>query len=253
MEFTGQIALVTGASRGIGRDIALELARQGADVAVLATTEAGAESTATDVRALGRKALALAGRVDVAADVTRVFDETRARLGPVRLLVNNAGISQPVSLFDMTEDNWDMHMDVNAKSVFLCAQAAARQMRDHGGGNIVNISSIVGQNAFPQTLGYCASKAAVNHMTRVLAIELARHDIRVNCVAPGYIRTDLIDRLAEEGKFALDALQKRTPQRRLGTGEDVAKAVAYVASSAAAFMTGQTLVLDGGWTAYGYL
>ena len=254
MRFQHSIALVTGASRGIGRDIALALAREGADVAVTATTPDGAADTAAAIRALGRRALALACRVERAADVTATFAAVLEGLGPVDLLVNNAGLSSPVPLLEMSEDNWDQHMDVNAKSVFLCSQAAVRQMRDAGrGGNIVNIGSIVGQNAIPQTLGYCASKAAVDHMTRVLAIELARHRIRVNCVAPGYIRTDLIDGLVRDGKLTLDVLERRTPQRRLGSGEDVARAVLYVASDDAAFMTGQVVTVDGGWTAYGYL
>jgi len=254
MRFQHSIALVTGASRGIGRDIALALAREGADVAVTATTPDGAADTAAAIRALGRRALALACRVERAADVTATFAAVLEGLGPVDLLVNNAGLSSPVPLLEMSEENWDQHMDVNAKSVFLCSQAAVRQMRDAGrGGNIVNIGSIVGQNAIPQTLGYCASKAAVDHMTRVLAIELARHRIRVNCVAPGYIRTDLIDGLVRDGKLTLDVLERRTPQRRLGSGEDVARAVLYVASDDAAFMTGQVVTVDGGWTAYGYL
>lgn len=254
MRFPDRIALVTGASRGIGRDIALALAREGADVAVTATSAGGAADTAAAIRALGRRAVALACRVESATEVTATFAAVREALGPVDLLVNNAGISAPVPLLDMTEENWDRHMDVNAKSVFLCSQAAVRHMRDAGrGGSIVNIGSIVGQNAIPQTLGYCASKAAVDHMTRVLAIELARHRIRVNCVAPGYIRTELIDGLVSAGKLSLDALERRTPQRRLGSGDDVARAVCYVASEDAAFMTGQVVTVDGGWTAYGYM
>jgi 3-oxoacyl-[acyl-carrier protein] reductase len=254
MRFPDKIALVTGASRGIGRDIALALAREGADVAVTATTPDGAADTAAAIRALGRRALALGCRVEHAAEVNAAFAATAAALGPVDVLINNAGISSPVPLLEMSEENWDQHMDVNAKSVFLCSQAAVRQMRDAGrGGSIVNIGSIVGQNAIPQTLGYCASKAAVDHMTRVLAIELARHRIRVNCIAPGYIRTELIDKLARDGKLTLEALERRTPQRRLGSGEDVARAVLYVASDDAGFMTGQVVTVDGGWTAYGYL
>ena len=125
-------------------------------------------------------------------------------------------------------------------------------MKEHGGGSIINIGSILGRNAFPATLGYCTSKAAIDHMTRVMAIEWARFGIRVNCVAPGYIRTDLIDKLAEEGKLELGDLERRTPQRRLGSGKDVAKAVRFVASEDAGFMTGETMVIDGGWTAFGY-
>lgn len=254
MRFLDKIALVTGASRGIGRDIALALAHEGADVAVTATTPEGAADTAAAIRALGRRAVALGCRVESAAEVAAAFAALESTLGTVDVLVNNAGVSAPVPLLDMSEENWDLHMDVNAKSVFLCSQAAVRQMRQAGrGGSIVNIGSIVGQNAIPQTLGYCASKAAVDHMTRVLAIELARHKIRVNCIAPGYIRTEMIDKLVGDGKLTLDELERRTPQRRLGSGADIARAVLYVASDDAGFMTGQVVTVDGGWTAYGYL
>ncbi|MEQ8234994.1 MAG: SDR family oxidoreductase, partial [Gammaproteobacteria bacterium] len=166
--------------------------------------------------------------------------------------VNNAGLSAPMPTLKMTEESWDLQMDVNCKSVFLCAQAAARQMKERDGGVIVNIGSILGRNASPATLGYCASKAAVDHMTRVMAIEWARYGIRVNCVAPGYIRTEMIDQLEADGKLDARGLERRTPQRRLGSGADVAHAVRYVASDDAAFMTGEVLVIDGGWTAFGY-
>ncbi len=254
MKLHGKVAVVTGASRGLGRAIALELAVAGADVACLATRAENAESTADAVRRAGRRALTVGCRVERQAEVATAFAEVQAALGPVDILVNNAGISVPTPLLAMTEENWDLHMDVNVKSVFLCTQSAVRQMKEtKRGGNIINIGSILGQNAAPQTLGYCTSKAAVDHMTRVLAIELAKYHIRVNCVAPGYVKTDLIDTLITDGKITLDAMEKRTPQRRLGTGEEIGKAVVYVASDDAAFMTGHILVLDGGWTAYGYL
>lgn len=254
MKLQGKVALVTGASRGIGRAIAEELALAGADVACLATHAANAEDTAAAVSGHGRRAMALGCRVERGAEVIAAFEAVRATLGSIDLLVNNAGISQPTPLLAMTEENWDLHMDVNVKSVFLCAQAAVRQMKDAGhGGNIINIGSILGQNAAPQTLGYCTSKAAVDHMTRVLAIELAKYRIRVNCIAPGYVKTDLIETLVHDGKMTYEAMEKRTPLRRLGTGAEIGKAVVYVASDDAAFMTGHVMVLDGGWTAYGYL
>lgn len=254
MKLAGKVAVVTGASRGLGRSIAEELARAGADVACVATRAGNAAETAAMVTALGRRALALGCRVERADEVAALFEDVRRTWGPVDLLVNNAGISEPMPFVTMTEENWDRHMDINVKSVFLCTQAAVRQMKDAGrGGGIVNIGSILGRNAAPQTLGYCTSKAAVDHLTRVLAVELAKSRIRVNCIAPGYVQTDLIDTLVHDGKLTIEALEKRTPLRRLGTGSEIGRAVVYVASDDAAFMTGHVMVLDGGWTAYGYL
>ncbi|MEQ8661012.1 MAG: glucose 1-dehydrogenase [Gammaproteobacteria bacterium] len=250
--FTDKVALVTGASRGIGADIARELAACGAAVACVATRAENAAGSVAAITAGGGRAQAFGCRVEVAAEVTRLFEDVAAALGPVDILVNNAGLSAPMPTLRMTEESWDLQMDVNCKSVFLCAQAAARQMKDAGGGVIVNIGSILGRNASPATLGYCASKAAVDHMTRVMAIEWARYGIRVNCVAPGYIRTEMIDQLEADGKLDARGLERRTPQRRLGSGADVAHAVRYVASDDAAFMTGEVLVIDGGWSAFGY-
>ena len=247
-----KIAVVTGASRGIGKSIALELADAGARVACVATRAENATEVVAEIQQKGGDAIALGCRVEIGAEVTAAFAQLEAQLGPVDILVNNAGVTHPQFTLDMTEENWDLHMNVNAKSIFLCSQAAARQMRPRRSGCIINIGSILGRNAFPATLGYCASKAAVDYMTRVMAIEWAKYGIRVNCIAPGYIRTDLIDRLAEEGKLALADLEKRTPQKRLGSGADIAKAVRYVASEDAGFMTGEVLVIDGGWTAFGY-
>lgn len=247
-----KIAVVTGASRGIGKSIALELAEAGARVACVATQARNAAETVAEIQSKGGEAIALGCRVEISNEVTRMFAQLEVELGAVDILVNNAGITYPQLTLDMTEENWDQHMNVNAKSIFLCSQAAARQMKARRAGCIINIGSILGRNAFPATLGYCASKAAVDHMTRVMAIEWAKYGIRVNCIASGYIHTELIDRLAAEGKLTLEDLQKRTPQRRLGTGADIAKAVRFVASDDAGFMTGEVLVIDGGWTAFGY-
>ena len=250
--FDGKLALVTGASRGLGKAIALELAIEGATVACIATRADNANEVVAAITAAGGTARAYGCRVENAAAVTATFAAVAADLGAIDILVNNAGISRPMMTLEMTEENWDQHLNINAKSIFLCSQAAARQMKNHGGGVIVNIGSILGRNAFPATLGYCASKAATDQMTRVMAIEWARYNIRVNCVAPGYVKTDLVDDLETEGKLKIRDLERRTPQRRLGTGRDIARAVVYVASADAAFMTGAVLIIDGGWNAFGY-
>lgn len=250
-QFTGKIALVTGASRGLGKAIALELAAEGARVACVATRAENTAGILAEITAAGGAARGYGCQVENAREVTATFALVASDLGPVDILVNNAGISRPMSTLEMTEENWDLHMNINAKSIFLCSQAAARQMTGRGG-VIINIGSILGRNAFPATLGYCTSKAATDQMTRVMAIEWARLGIRVNCIAPGYVKTDLVDELETDGKLKIRDLEKRTPQRRLGTGRDIARAVVYVASEDAAFMTGEVMVIDGGWSAFGY-
>jgi gluconate 5-dehydrogenase len=253
-ELNGRVAVVTGASRGIGRAVALALAGAGADVACVATT---AENTATvvdEIGAGGRRGLALGARVEDDDAVANAFALVAAELGPVDILVNNAGFSSPKAVLDMTEEDWDSHMAVNCRSIFLCSRAAARQMIDAGrGGTIVNIGSIAGENAFPDRLAYCSSKAAVHQMTKVMALEWAVHDIRVNCVAPGYVLTEMISGLADRGILDIASLQKRIPQHRLGRAEEIADAVAYLAGPRSSYVTGSVLLADGGWGAYGFV
>ncbi len=248
----GKVSVVTGASRGLGKAIALELAQAGARLACVATRAENTAGTVAEIKRQGGEALAFGCHVEVANEVTSLFGHVESELGPVDILVNNAGITRPQLTLEMTEENWNQHVDINMKSIFLCSQAAGRQMKENVGGCIVNIGSILGRNAFPATLGYCASKAAVDQMTRVMAIEWARFNIRVNCVASGYIESDMVDGLEDDGKLTVKDLIKRTPQRRLGSGTDIAKAVHFLASEDAGFITGEVLVVDGGWSAFGY-
>lgn len=253
-KLAGKIAIVTGASRGLGRDISIALARAGAAVGCVARDFDRADATAETIRQQGGQALAIAAHADQERLVEEMFRATEAGLGPVDILVNNVGIARRKPVLEMAEADWNEHFDVNAKSVFLCSKRAAFSMIERGaGGAIVNISSIAGQNAFPLRLGYCAAKAAVNHMTRVMAIEWATHAIRVNCIAPGYIRTEAIQRFIDKGILDTDALKRRTPLGHFGEGRDVSAAAVYLASDEAKFVTGSILTVDGGWTAYGYL
>lgn len=254
MSLEGKVAVVTGASRGIGKAISLMLAREGADIACVATSEANARSTADEVLALGRRASALGARVENGAQVTELFASCEKQLGPVDILVNNAGVVGPKPILEMSEAEWDHQLGVNAKGPFLCAQAAARQMSARGmPGVIINIGSIAGNNAFPNRIGYCASKAALHHMTRVMALEWAELGIRVNCIAPGYILTDIFKNLAAQGILDQKGLEGRIPQGKLGEVDDIARAAVYLAGEGAKYVTGSVLTVDGGWDAYGYL
>jgi NAD(P)-dependent dehydrogenase (short-subunit alcohol dehydrogenase family) len=254
MSLDGKVALVTGASRGIGRDIALAVAGAGAKVACLATSEQNAQHTVNAVRAVGGTALAIGARVQSAADVTAAFDRVEQELGPVDVLVNNAGIIAAVSLLDITEAQWDEVMDVNAKGTYLCAQQAARRMVARGApGAIINLGSVGGTNGFPNRFSYGASKAAVHQMTKQMAIELAEKHIRVNCVAPGIIATDMIRGHIEAGRVREEDYNNRIPQRHMGEGMDIGQAVVFLASEQAKYITGIMLPVDGGFLAYGFL
>ncbi|HEX7928764.1 MAG TPA: 3-oxoacyl-ACP reductase family protein [bacterium] len=253
MTLQGKVVLVTGASRGIGREIALACAKAGADVACAATTEANAQGTADAVTRLGRRSVAIGARVELSAGVDAMLKRTTEALGPVDVLVNNAGIPRVKPVVEMEEEDWDAVMDINAKGTFLCARAVARQLLARKApGSIINIGSIAGINAFPARLTYCASKAAMHQMTKVMAIEWAKDNIRVNCVAPGYIGSDITEGLSRKGLLDLGKIRGRVPMGDLGNGMDIAHAVVYLATDEARYITGAVLAVDGGWLAYGF-
>lgn len=243
-QLDGRKALVTGASKGVGKGIALELAREGCDVAVNYHSDAaGAEATAAEIRALGREAFPVQANVGVAADVDRMFAEVLARFGKLDILVNNAGVQTWKPLLELEEREWDRVIGTNLKGAFLCTQRAARQMKDLGGGRIVNIGSGCNKIAFPNLVDYTASKGGVEMFTRVAAVELGKYGITVNCVAPGAIE---IERTKNEAGDYAGTWAKLTPLGRVGVPLDVGRAVAFLCTDKADFITGQTIWVDGG-------
>lgn len=240
----GRVALVTGAGGGVGRGIALALAAAGYRIAVNdLRAEGPAAETVRQVTAAGADAVALAGNVSVAADVTAMISAVVGRFGRLDLLVNNAGIQVWKPLLELSEADWDSVIDTNLKGCFLCTQAAARQMRTQGGGAIVNIGSGSNKIPFPNLVSYTASKGGIEMFTKVSAVELGPLGIRVNCLAPGAIE---IERTRLEMKDYAGTLGRITPLRRIGTPADVGAAVVMIDSPGANFITGQTIAVDGG-------
>lgn len=244
MNLAGKAALVTGASRGIGREIALELARQGANVAVnFAGSEAKANEVVDEIKALGRDAIAVKCNVSNAEEVTEMIKGTIDRFGKLDILVNNAGITKDNLLMRMKEEEWDDVININLKGVFLCTKAVIRQMMKQRVGRIINIASIVGVSGNPGQANYVAAKAGVIGLTKTTAKEFASRNITVNAIAPGFITTDMTDKLSDEVKTEM---LKQIPLARLGEPKDIAKVTAFLASDDSAYMTGQTLHIDGG-------
>jgi len=254
MDLQGQIAIVTGGGRGIGRATALELARLGADVVVAELDKAGAERTAGEVTALGRRALALQTDVTRRADLTAMVERTRSAFGRLDVLVNNAGIYRAAPTLQVSEDHWDAVLTINAKAVFFASQAALPVMIAQRSGAIVNLASMAGKIGSANNLPYNASKAAVISITKSLALAHAGDGIRVNCVCPGFVATDMWTTVSAElgalaGLPAEEFTRRRlasVPLGRMERAEDVASVIGFLASSRAGYMTGQALSVDGG-------
>lgn len=244
MLLPGKTALVTGAAKGIGKGIALELAVQGCDVAINDYADAaGAEATASEIRALGRQALVALADVGLAADVDRMFQTVFERFSRLDILVNNAGVQTWKALLDLQEREWDRVIATNLKGCYLCTQRAAHYMKEKGGGRIVNIGSGCNKVAFPKLVDYTASRGGIEMFTKVAAVELGQYHIGVNCVAPGAIETE---RTRTETVDFAGTWARLTPLGRVGTVADVAAAVVFLASDSSAFITGQTIWVDGG-------
>lgn len=238
-----QVAIVTGASRGIGRAIALELARRGAMVIGTATTEAGAEGIGAAFKQAGLEGRGAVLNVNDATAVDALVESTLKEFGALNVLVNNAGITQDQLAMRMKDDEWDAVIDTNLKAVFRLSRAVLRPMMKARGGRIVNITSVVGSAGNPGQVNYAAAKAGVAGMTRALAREIGSRGITVNCVAPGFIDTDMTKVLPQEQQTVL---KTQIPLGRLGSPEDIAHAVAFLASPQAGYITGTTLHVNGG-------
>ena len=259
MEVQGQVAIITGAGRGIGRATGLELARMGADIVVAELDAATAERTASEVRGLGRRALVVRTDVTSRTELDTMVEPTRAAFGRIDVLVNNAGIYRGAKTLDVTEEHWDAIMSVNAKGVFFAAQAVLPTMIAQRRGVIVNLASVAGKIGSPVSLTYCASKAAVVSMTKSLALAHAADGIRVNCVCPGFVETDMWTSLTHQlgtilGQSPEELKRQRLRQIPLGRmerPEDVANVVGFLVSPRSEYMTGQALSVDGGLVMHG--
>ena len=242
-QITNQIAVVTGAGRGIGRAIALKFANEGADVVVVSRTQENSEKVAAEIRALGKKAWAHAVDVSDSASVAAAAEKILADCGKVDILVNNAGVTRDGLLMRMSDADWDTVLNTNLKGAFLFTKAFSRAFAKQRSGRIINISSVIGLIGNGGQCNYAASKAGLIGFTQSVARELAGRGVTANCIAPGFIETDMTSELNEELKAAI---LKQIPMGKFGAADDIAGAALFLASASARYVTGQVLTVDGG-------
>jgi len=250
-DLKNKVAIITGARRGMGRTHALILAKAGAKVVVSDISEEDCQKVVDEIEKEGGEAMAVKCDISKKEEVEDMVKKTVEKFGKVDILVNNAGICQFKPFLELTEEEWDRTLDINLKGYFLCAQAVAKEMAKQKSGVIINISSVaMGQQGigFPNIAHYCASKGGIVGMTEALAVELASYNIRVNTVSPGMIETPMIDSIKQDTK-AIEGLLARVPMHRVGKPEEVSNLVLFLASDESSYMTGSTVVVDGGWLA----
>ena len=244
MASDGRVSLITGGSRGIGKAIALQLASQGVQVAVnYISNRKAADEVVKLIENQGASAVAVQGDVTKRADVERIFTTTAETLGPVEILVNNAGIISDSLLMRMSDEDWDSVIDLDLRSIFLCTREAIRTMLRNKWGRIINIGSVVGLRGNSGQANYAAAKAGMVGFTQSIAKEVASRNITVNCVAPGYVETDIVEDLPLDLK---QSIMDRVPVGRFGYPEEIAGMVGFLASEAASYVTGQAIAVDGG-------
>lgn len=247
-DLTDKIAIVTGATKGLGYGMALALAKAGADIVVVSRTPADCEKVASEISAMGRKALAVPTDVKKKQAIDNLVSKVLETFGKIDILVNNAGTAVTKAAEELTEDEWDKVVDTNLKGVFIMAQSVGKEMIKQKKGKIINISSMFGLVGDKSVLPYLASKGGVIQLTKGLALEWAKHNIQVNALAPGYVITSLNEKEFSEEKV-YNYIVGKIPMRRLGKVEEIAGAVVFLASDAANYITGTTLAVDGGWLA----
>jgi NAD(P)-dependent dehydrogenase (short-subunit alcohol dehydrogenase family) len=248
-DLTGKVAVVTGAGRGLGRSMALALAAAGADIVASARTASEIESLRDEVRALGRRSEAVTCDATSERDAERLMDESVGRLGRIDVLVNNAGINIRKPVLELSPEEYRSVLATNLEGYFLCARAAGKHLTAQGSGKVINISSIMGRVALANQAAYASSKGAIEQLTKVLAIEWAPRNVQVNAIGPTYFETDLTRPLFEDEERH-DFITSRTPMGRWGQPHELAGAVIFLASAASDYVTGHTLMVDGGWTAW---
>jgi len=248
VKLQGNIAIVTGGTKGIGYGIACALAAEGARIVVVSRTAQDCERVAAEIKdTYGVETLALPTDVTETAQVEAMVQQTIERFSRIDILINNAGGAITKDAVDLTEEDWDKVLNLDLKSVFFCAQAVGKHMIEQGGGKIVNVASVLGLVADKRVLPYCVSKAGVLHMTKALALEWARHNVRVNAICPGYVVTD-INRDELNDEKIKKALLSKFAIRRYAEVSEMTGAVVYMCSDESSYMTGQAMVIDGGWT-----
>lgn len=254
-ELAGKVAFVTGAANGIGLSMARAFAGNGARVVLFDINAAALDMAVHAVKAAHPDVdiLAMTGSITDEVAVEAAVAQAEERFGRIDVLLNNAGVAMNKPTLDLDPSDWRRAIDINLNGVFYCAQSAARRMVRQGSGVILNTASMYGIAAAPERAAYCASKAAVVMLTKVLAIEWAKSNVRVNAIAPGYVKTALVDQLVQEGRMDLATLAARTPAGRMAQPDEIADIALFLASDTAAFINGQAIVADGGWTAYGYI
>jgi NAD(P)-dependent dehydrogenase (short-subunit alcohol dehydrogenase family) len=248
-DLSGKVAIVTGAGRGLGYHIALILAKYGADLVICSRTVSELEKTKVEVEKFGRRVLVQKMDVNQIPEIHAMVEASQKAFGHLDILVNNAGVNIPQWAIDVTEEAWDKIIDTNLKGLFFCAQAVGKVMIQQKRGKIINISSQTGTVAIRQRAAYCASKGGVNQVTKLLAIEWAKHNINVNAIAPTFLETPFTKPMFEKEEFR-EFVLGNIPLGRIGTPEDVLGAVIYLASEASNLVTGHVLLVDGGWTAH---